>query len=91
MSGGMDVDLELLEAFLMEVKVFDRELEESLERCTTEFAQLGEGWRDERYQQFQQDWSEADEAIRRYLEQSVENIGFLDDKATQVRAYLRRG
>jgi uncharacterized protein YukE len=91
MSGGMDIDLELLEAFLSEVKVFDRELAESLDRSSTEFARLGEGWRDERYQEFSDDWHGAEEAIRRYIEQSVENIGFLEDKARQVRDYLRRG
>ncbi len=88
MSGGIDVDLELLEAFLREVRVFNMELAESMERCNTEFARLGEGWQDSRYQQFSEEWSEVDDAISRYMARSADGISFLQDKAAALKAYL---
>ncbi len=76
------------EAFLREIPGFSIELAESIERCDTEFARLGEGWQDDRYQQFSEEWSEAAQPMSRYLERSADGISFLQDKVAALRAYL---
>ena len=88
MSGGIDIDVELLTAFLGELKRFNRELFESMERCNTQFASLSDGWQDERFRKFSDDWAEAAAAISKYLGDSVGQIAVLEDKAAAARAYL---
>lgn len=88
MSGGMSVDLQVLEQFLDTLRRFDEELAESVSNLEAHWADLGNEWRDAKYQEFSVDWEEALTAIQGYLQDAPGNTGFLRQKANAVADYL---
>ena len=88
MPGGIANDLEEMEHFLATLRRFDDELAESVSNLQTHWAELGQEWRDAKYQQFAADWEEALTAIQGYLQDAPGNTAFLRQKADALADYL---
>jgi uncharacterized protein YukE len=84
----MWVDLEELQRFINTLQQFDDELADSVSKLSSHFDQLGDVWRDAKYQEFAAEWEEALLAISGYLDAAPDHVRFLQAKAAAVEEYL---
>lgn len=88
MSSGIHLDLAELERFINILQRFDEELADSVSNLSSHFDQLGEVWRDAKYQAFAAEWEEALIVISGYLDAAPDHVRFLQAKASAAAEYL---
>ena len=67
-----------------------RTLKERKTSLNHEFAEVGEVWRDEKYQQFQRIFEETSREIDVFLKEAERYSEYLNRKAKPLQAYLDR-
>ena len=79
---------EELERFSHELKQFNAQLGDSMQRLQTQFVSLGDTWRDQEHQKFAQEFQQTMRVLQHFRRSADEQIPFLLRKAQRLRDYL---
>lgn len=84
------VDPQEVRSFAGRLSAFNRELESLTNGMESQFAALGDSWRDQEHASFEQLFKETVSMIRRFVPVSEEHVRFLERKAEAAQDYLDR-
>ena len=79
---------EELEKFARDLKQFNGQLAENMNRLQAQFTQLGDTWRDQEQQRYAQEFAQTMRVLQQFSRSSDQQIPFLLRKAQRLRAYL---
>lgn len=82
------VNPEEVRRFAAALKRYNEEITNSTRRVQGQFRQLGSTWRDQEYKRFEQEFQQATNAIRRFLNTSEQYTQYLKRKAEAAQRYL---
>jgi len=89
MSPQAIVDPEELEGFALSLSRFNSQLADSTQSLTSQFARLGESWRDQQQQGFEAIFADTVRTLRQFMQAAEEQIPYLQKKAAEARQYLQ--
>ncbi len=79
---------EELEKFARDLKQFNGQLAENMNRLQAQFTQLGDTWRDQEQQRYAQEFAQTMRVLQQFSRSSDQQIPFLLRKAQRLREYL---
>lgn len=82
------VDPGELRRFAANLKRFNADLQAGSSGLHTQVIALGDSWRDQEHERFQQEFEQVIKTLERFLEMSGEYIPFLLRKAERIEEYL---
>lgn len=77
-----------LERFARELKHFNDQLAEAMQRLNGQFVHLGDTWRDQEHQKFAQEFQQTVRVLHQFRRASEIQTPFLLKKAQRLRDYL---
>ncbi len=83
-------DPEELESFARDLKQFNAQLGESMNRLNARFSRLSDTWRDQEHQKFAREYEQAMRVLAQFMRVSEQHIPFLQRKAQRLREYLKQ-
>ena len=83
----VNVDPEDLRRFASNLKQFNGDIEQCLQRVHGQFRQLGQSWQDQDYRQFEQIFESTVQQLRRFVQTSEAFIPVLQKKAQAIDVY----
>jgi len=84
------VDPGELRRFASDMKHFDGEVSNMMQRLWAQFQSLGDTWRDQEHVRFAQEFQQTMRMLDRFIREAEEHIPFLLRKAQAAEEYLRR-
>lgn len=88
MSPQAVVNPEELERFATNLKQFNGQLLDNMQKLRGEFGRLGDTWRDQEHQKFAQEFDQTMRVLRQFMQTADDQIPFLYAKARKAREYL---
>lgn len=88
MSGQAIITPDEVKRFASALKRFNEELRGNSNRVHGQLRQLGESWRDQEHAKFEQEFSQAMQAIKRFADSSDQYVAYLTRKAQAAQDYL---
>lgn len=85
MGSRIDLDIDEIERFAVDLQQFSSELEQSTYRIEGRFRQLGATWHDDQYEKFAGEWQATFRAINKYLDSCMGYVQHLKIKAARLR------
>lgn len=79
-----------LERFANELKQFNGQLQDSMNRLNAGFNRLGDTWRDQEHQKFAREYEQTMRVLAHFIRTSDQQIPFLRRKAQRLREYLNQ-
>lgn len=79
---------EELEKFARDLKQFNSQLAENMNRLQAQFTQLGDTWRDQEQQRYAQEFAQTMRVLQQFNRSSDQQIPFLLRKVQRLREYL---
>jgi uncharacterized protein YukE len=84
------VDPEELERFARSLKQFNAELGQRMSHLQSQFASLGDTWRDQEQAKFAQEFQQTVKVLHQFKQSADAQIPFLMKKAQRIREYLQQ-
>lgn len=84
------VDPEELRRFAHNLKTFNHELQNQMVVLHGQLVNLGNTWRDQEHQKFEQEFEQTMQVVKRFIESSNDHIPFLLRKAERAEEYLQQ-
>lgn len=84
------VDPSELRRFAGNLKQFNAEIGRQLALLNSQFASLGESWRDQEHDRFADQFHETMRMFQKFVEVSQQHIPFLLRKAERIEEYLQQ-
>jgi len=84
------VDPSELRRFAGNLKHFNGEIGRQLALLSSQFASLGESWRDQEHDRFAEQFHETMRIVQKFVEASQQHIPFLLRKAEKIEEYLQQ-
>ncbi|MEO7840778.1 MAG: WXG100 family type VII secretion target [Anaerolineales bacterium] len=86
MGSKVDIDIDELERFANQLKVFNQQLEQITYKIEGQLQNLGSSWRDDKYSKFAEEWHSTFRVIYKYINQDAPAyVIFLKRKADKLR------
>lgn len=79
-----------LEKFAQELKQFNDQLAQSMQRLQGQFVRVGDTWRDQEHQRYAQEFEQTMRILQQFARSSEQQIPFLRKKAQRLREYLNQ-
>jgi uncharacterized protein YukE len=87
--GQVHANPEELRRFAQGLKQFGDQLRQSVSRLNGQFSRLGETWRDQKHQQFAQEYQKIVKSLDSFVQTSERHIPFLLKEADILDNYYR--
>ncbi len=88
MAQAEITDRDELDSFIRTMEDFNSEIEGQLRNLQGNWSELGQVWRDQKYQEFAEKWEETVQLIQNYLTHAPEYVSHLQTKLRQVDEFL---
>jgi uncharacterized protein YukE len=83
-------DPEEIDRFARSLKQFDGDLSSRMTQLKSQFAQLGDTWRDQEHARFAQEFQQTMVVLERFIRDAEVHIPLLTRKASVLRDYLNQ-